>query len=344
METVWFALLTFLLAGYVVLDGFDLGAGAISPWVARTRGDRAALLRSIGPLWDGNEVWLIAAGGTLFMAFPRLFSAAFAGFYLPLTIFVWLIVLRGLSIELRGHFESPVWIDIWDFVFFASSALLALVLGVALGNVVRGVPLDGEGWFFTPLWTDFTHYGHVGVLDPYTLLVGTTALSALAMHGASWLAHATGGDLAARARRGATRLWWSTALLTTGMTAASFALQPQLGANLSDQPWGAVFPLVAIGGLLAHRVYLGRDAPTHAFLGSGTYLAGMLASVAFGLYPLVLPSTLEPAHALTAANAHGPGDGTTVALFWWIPGMALVLGYTALVYRTFGRAKVSDPS
>ncbi len=344
METVWFVLLAFLLTGYVVLDGFDLGAGAISRWVARSEDERAALLRSIGPLWDGNEVWLIAAGGTLFMAFPRLFSAAFAGFYLPLTIFVWLIVLRGLSIELRGHFASRVWTDVWDFVFFGSSLLLALVLGVALGNVVRGVPLDAEGWFFTPLWTDFALAGEVGVVDPYTLLVGVTALSALSMHGAAWLAHATGGALAARAVRASSWLWWSTALLTSGMTAASFALQPQLVTNLRDQPWGMAFPLVAIAALVAHRAFVRREEATRAFLASATYLGGMLASVAFGLYPLVLPSSLESGQAMTAFDAHGPGDGTAIALWWWIPGMTIVIGYTVLVYRTFGRGNVNPDS
>lgn len=340
METVWFVLLAFLLTGYVVLDGFDLGAGAISRWVARNEDERKALLRSIGPLWDGNEVWLIAAGGTLFMAFPRLFSAAFAGFYLPLTIFVWLIVLRGLSIELRSHFASQVWTDVWDFVFFGSSLLLALVLGVALGNVVRGVPLDADGWFFTPLWTDLSLTGEVGVVDPYTLLVGVTALSALSLHGAGWIAHATDGELAARARRSCSWLWWSTAVLTSVMTAASFALQPQLVTNLRDQPWGMTFPLAAIGALALHRTFIRREEATRAFLASGTYLAGMLASVAFGLYPLVLPSSLASGASMTAFDAHGPGDGTTTALFWWVPGMAIVIGYTVLVYRTFGRGKV----
>src|SRR5712675_3006254 len=141
METLWFCLVAFLIAGYVVLDGFDLGAGAIHLLVAETDAERSAVLSSIGPVWDGNEVWLVAGGGTLYFAFPALYSAAFSGFYLALMMVLWLLILRGISIELRSHIESPIWKPFWDLIFGGSSALLALLYGAALGNVVRGVPL-----------------------------------------------------------------------------------------------------------------------------------------------------------------------------------------------------------
>jgi cytochrome d ubiquinol oxidase subunit II len=138
METIWFCLVAFLIAGYVVLDGFDLGAGAIRLLVAETDAERSAVLSSIGPVWDGNEVWLVAGGGTLYFAFPALYAASFSGFYLPLIVVLWLLMLRGCSIEFRNHLEGPTWKPLWDVVFAGSSALLALFLGAALGNVVRG--------------------------------------------------------------------------------------------------------------------------------------------------------------------------------------------------------------
>src|SRR5437870_2051181 len=179
METVWFALVAFMLGMYLVLDGCDLGAGAIHLFAARTAPERRQILRAIGPVWDGNEVWLIASGGTLFFTFPRLYAASFSGFYLPLMIVLWLLVLRGLAVELRSHLRNPVWTAFWDGVFFLGSTLLELFLGVAIANVVRGVPLDGQGYFFEPLWTNLDPRGDPpGVLDWYTVLVGLLGLAA----------------------------------------------------------------------------------------------------------------------------------------------------------------------
>ncbi len=156
METIWYCLVAVMIAIYVVLDGFDMGAGIVQLFVARTDGERRAVLSSIGPVWDGNEVWLLAGGGTLYFAFPRLYASSFSGFYLPLMIVLWLLILRGISIEFRNHLQSLVWQPLWDVVFAAASGLLAIFFGAALGNVVRGVPLDRSGEFFLPLWTDFT--------------------------------------------------------------------------------------------------------------------------------------------------------------------------------------------
>jgi len=155
ITAVWFCLVAIMIAGYVVLDGFDLGAGIVHLFVAHNDRERRQVLRSIGSVWDGNEVWLIAGGGTLYFAFPALYSAAFSGFYLALMMVLWLLILRGISIEFRSHIESPIWRPFWDLVFGGSSALLALLLGAALGNVVRGVPLDHDGFFFLPLWSNF---------------------------------------------------------------------------------------------------------------------------------------------------------------------------------------------
>jgi len=198
--TVWFCLVAIMIAGYVVLDGFDLGAGIIHLFVARTDQERQQVLRSIGPVWDGNEVWLLAAGGTLYFAFPALYASAFSGFYLALMMVLWLLILRGISIELRSHIESPIWKPFWDLLFGGSSALLALLYGAALGNVIRGVPLDASGFFFLPLWTDFQPGRDAGTVDWYTLLVGGASFVALAIHGCYWVVLKTSGDLQRRAR------------------------------------------------------------------------------------------------------------------------------------------------
>jgi len=202
MATVWFILLGFMLTMYVLLDGFDLGAGAIHLVAARDDAERRMILRAIGPVWDGNEVWLIATGGTLFFTFPLLYASSFSGFYLPLTIVLWLLMLRGLAIELRAHGDNPLWATFWDGLFFLGSALLAFFFGAALGNVVRGVPLDASGYFFAPLWTTFDPRSPVpGILDWYTVLIGLLALAALVLHGAHWIALKTEGALHDRCRR-----------------------------------------------------------------------------------------------------------------------------------------------
>src|SRR5258707_9680718 len=195
MELIWFCLIAITIPVYGVLDGFDPGAGIVHLFVARTDSDRRQVLSSIGTVWDGNEVWLIAGGGTLYFAFPALYSAAFSGFYLALMMVLWLLILRGIAIEFRNHIDSPVWKPFWDTVFGGASALLALVFGIALGNVVRGVPLDQAGFFFEPLW------GEAGIIDWYTLIVGLAAFCALAMHGCLWVALKTEGPLSDRSRR-----------------------------------------------------------------------------------------------------------------------------------------------
>src|SRR5271154_7371455 len=198
MGTLWFWIVAAMLAAYVVLDGFDLGVGIIYLFVARTESERAQALRSIGPVWDGNEVWLLAAGGTLFFAFPLLYASAFSGFYLPLMMVLWLLILRGISIEMRSHSHDPLWRTFFDGVFAFASTLLALIFGAALANVVRGVPLGADNYFFLPLWTNWRTGPNPGILDWYTVIGGAMALLALSLHGALYLAQKTVGDLEQR--------------------------------------------------------------------------------------------------------------------------------------------------
>ncbi len=183
METLWFCLVAIMIAGYVVLDGFDIGAGIVHLLVAREDSEKKAVLASIGPVWDGNEVWLLAGGGTLYFAFPALYASSFSGFYLPLMIVLWLLIVRGISIGIPQP-RGLARVDAHLGHGFRVSLLLAVFYGAALGNVVRGVPLDAAGYFFLPLWTDFRASSSGGILDWYTILTGVAALLALTMHGA----------------------------------------------------------------------------------------------------------------------------------------------------------------
>jgi cytochrome d ubiquinol oxidase subunit II len=331
MPALWFWLLGFSLAMYVVFDGFDIGAGILHLTVARTPAERARILRTIGPVWDGNEVWLLGAGGTLFFAFPALYAASFSGFYLPLMIVLWLLILRGISIEFRNHLEHALWAPLWDVVFGGSSILLAIFFGAALGNVVRGVPLNADGFFFLPLWVDFRVDNAAGVLDWYTIAIGLAAFLALAQHGALWVILKTDGELRDRTRVMFRRLWVAVGVATVLITALSFYVQPHLRERFTAAPLGFIFPAVALAGLFAARV--AEDA--RAFLGSCAYLVGMLASVAWGLYPYVLPSNVITHGGLTVYNSAAQPFGLRGGLIWWIPGMLLVAAYFTFTYRRF---------
>src|SRR5216684_4250930 len=207
MGTLWFCLATMVITGYVLLDGFDLGAGIVQLFVARAERESGQVLHSIGPVWDGNEVWLLAAGGTLLFAFPALYASARSGLYLSLMLVLWLLILRCISIEFRPHLDSPLWRPFWSTVFGLASAALPILFGIALGNVVRGVPLDQSGYFFLPLWTKLSASGEVGIVDWYTLLVGAASLLALAVHGSLWVVLKTEGSLQERTRSFGAKCW-----------------------------------------------------------------------------------------------------------------------------------------
>jgi cytochrome bd ubiquinol oxidase subunit II len=340
VETLWFVFVALMIAMYVLLDGFDLGAGAIHLVAARDDRERRKIIRAIGPVWDGNEVWLIAGGGTLFFAFPVLYASSFSGFYLPLIIVLWLLMLRGLSIELRGHIGDPMWASFWDAVFFLGSSLLAVFFGAALGNVVRGVPLDADGYFFQPLWTDFNPFSETpGILDPYTVLIGLLALATLIVHGANFIAVKTDGDLNARSRTISRRFTYATVALTVLATAFTFWVSPWMLDSFNERPYGYVLPLVAIAGLVGMVLFNLRNDDKAAFLSSGAYIIGMLTSTVFGVYPKVLPA-VDPANSLTIYNASASQYGMAVGLVWWSIGMVLAVVYFVIIYRLF-RGKVS---
>lgn len=343
MLTLWFIIVALMLATYVVLDGFDLGAGILHFCVARSDNERRTVLHSIGPVWDGNEVWLLATGGTLYFAFPLLYASSFSGFYLPLIMVVWMLMGRAMGIEFRHHVKSPVWTQLFDAVFMISSGLLAIFYGAALGNVIRGVPLNQDGFFFEPLWTDFRVGAVNGILDWYTVLAGLVAFLALALHGSNYLAMKTGGDIRLRARRTGGFAWYGVVVLTVLSLLATIWVRPGVLENYRAHPIGYLIPAIVFGSLFAMRWFHAKEHDRNAFLCGAAYLAFMLVGAVFALYPMVLPASTDPAYSLTIYNVGSSEYGMKVGLVWWSIGIFIAIGYFVFLYRFFrGRVHVEE--
>jgi cytochrome d ubiquinol oxidase subunit II len=340
MVELWFALLGLMLIAYVVLDGFDFGAGALHLFVAKSDAERRTVFAAIGPFWDGNEVWLIAAGGVLFMAFPEVLTTAFPAFYLALHLVLWCFALRGVAIEVRSHVADGMWKAFWDAVFAVASLLLALLFGVAFGNVVRGVPIDQSREFTMPLFTNFGTTGQVGLLDYYTVSVGLLSVALLSAHGAAFLAWRAAGTVRERCLGFERKLWPAVATLFALVTAETCVVRPELMANLAHRPlaWLCVaLALAGAGVLVSSRrgVLDGR-----AFLGSCVLIAGVLASAGAALFPVFLRSTLSPAFDLDALHQPRNSISMKFALGWWPFAFMLAVSYFVNVFRA-NRARVS---
>ncbi|MEA2248588.1 MAG: cytochrome bd ubiquinol oxidase subunit [Solirubrobacteraceae bacterium] len=334
MQTAWFVLLALMIAMYVVLDGFDLGIGALHRILPRSDAEREEATGTIGPVWDGNEVWLIAAGGVLFLAFPVAYAAAFSGLYLGMILLLWLLVGRALGLELRHQLDNPLWRAVCDTVFWLSSAALGLVLGVALGNVVRGVPLGADGYFHLSLFQ---------ILNGYAVLIGLFALVVLAAHGASFLAAFASGELAARAGRLAHELWWAELAFLAGIAYPTYMVREGMLTAFGDHPWRLVFPALALGALAAAFAWQRREAWRRAFAASCAFIAGLLATTAAALYPSLLPAREGGPFGLTVHNAASGEQALRTALFWWPVGIALAAVYLALSYRHFVLRRAGAP-
>ena len=335
MGTLWFWIVALMLTAYVVFDGFDLGVGIVYLFVARTETERAQVLRSIGPVWDGNEVWLLAAGGTLFFAFPLLYAPAFSGFYLPLMMVLWLLILRGVSIELRGHYADPLWRTFFDGLFSFSSVLLTIFFGAAMGNVVRGVPIGADDYFFLPLWTNWQTGVNPGILDWYTVLAGIIALAALSLHGALYLALKTEGDLERRALCIACRTWRATVVLTAAGIPATVLARPASFNNFKGHPVAFLAPLAVIASLGMMRYTMAKGSHLLCFLCSCVYLISMLVGAATGLFPVLLPTVGMAGRDITIDRAISDPHTLRVGLIWWSVGISLALMYSVIVYRQF---------
>jgi cytochrome bd ubiquinol oxidase subunit II len=286
---------------------------------------------------------LLAAGGCLFLAFPKVLAAGFSGFYLALFMVVWTLIMRGIAIEFRSHLADGMWHTLWDAAFTVASVLLPVLLGAALGNVVRGVPLDASGYFNIPLFTHFGTHNPVGILDWYTVVMGVFVLVTVTNHGALFLAWKTDGPVQARARRLALPLSVAAAVLGGLCTLATARVNPDLYAQLAHAPLAWLALAVFLSGLIVVFWAELRGRDLLAFLGSAAFMLGLLAATAACVFPVMLKSTLDPAWSLTADNAATPGYGLRAGIGWWLFAFAFAVAYLAVVFRLHrGKVKVDD--
>ncbi len=334
LAEVWFVLFIFIVSGYLILDGFDMGVGILHLPLARTDVERRTFLNSIGPFWDGNAVWLVLAGGVLFAVYPLAYASLFSGFYVAFMIVLVVIILRAVSLEFRSKEASPRWRSLWDSVFAVASFGLAFMLGVAFGNIVSGVPLDADGNMTIHL---------VDLLTPFALLVGATTVAMLAMHGGLYLVMKTEGELQARIRRAVTRLMVAFFVLNT-LVVTTMVLQHQVITDRYLQDiWPVIFPAAALGSLALAWRFVHRGDDFRAFLASSATIALLLVSGAIGLFPNLIVSTTDPAYSLTIYNAASADNTLVVCLVVAIIGMPFVLAYTAGVYYFFRGKTVVEP-
>ena len=332
MVELWFAIAAVMLTAYVVLDGFDFGAGALHLLVARTNEERRHVLAAIGPFWDGNEVWLLAAGGTLFVAFPKVLASCLSGFYFAIFLVLWALILRGIAIEFRSHVGAPLWRSFWDVTFSVASASLAVLFGAALGNLIRGLPLDANGWFSLPLFTNFAPHDPVGILDWYTVLTGVFALAALTTHGAAFLAWKTDGPVQERSRRVAARGFLVVAVLWPAITIATRIAAPDFFAPFPSRPLAWLGGVAAVAGLATLARATRRGLDRRSFLGSCTFLAGLMVATAACMFPALLRSSGASSLAITAYTASNDRAGLTTAISWWCIGFPLAILYFVMVF------------
>ena len=301
------------------------------------------MLHAIGPIWDGNEVWLIIAGGVLFFAFPTAYASSFSGYYLALIFLLWLLMFRGLSMELRAQLKSPLWHSFWDVLLVIGSVSISLILGVALGNVLRGVPVEADGFFFLPLWTDFKTGAHPGIIDWYTSLTGLFAIVLFAVHGANFIALKTEQAIQHRARHISRQGNGLVILFILILPFASYEAQPMVIDNYNHATWGLLLPMLAAIALLAMLIFRNKNNDLYAFASSSALIVFMLMTVAFAIYPNLLIATTEPVNSLTIYNTATSKYALRMGLIWFPIGMILALGYTFYMYRSFrGKVKLPD--
>ncbi len=330
MSVVAFLLIAFMIGGYVVLDGYDLGVASIAPFLAKDDRERLVAMQAIGPFWNGNEVWLVAAGGLLFALFPKGYASSFSGFYLPFIVVLWLLMGRGVAMELRGHYPSRLWHQFWDACFSVSSAVLILLFGVALGNLIRGVPLDAGGYFLGT----FSF-----LLNGYSLLVGLFALAALAMHGATFMVLRVDGAPAERARLMLPRLWILTLVLFVAVTVATFLTRPDQLSN--GWLWG--LGVLAAAAFAAVFLSAARRAEPATFVSSSAFIALLMGVTAATMYPNLLRGFPDGRGSLSIFDASPSPVALASALGVSIAGMVIVLVYSTALWRKLaGKVRVGE--
>ena len=336
LNTVWFGLVGILFTGYVILDGFDLGVGALHLFVARSDEDRRLFLNAIGPVWDGNEVWLVTGGGALFAAFPMVYATVFSGFYLAFMGLLCALIFRAVAIEFRSKHPSPRWRRFWDWSFALGSMGSSLLIGIAMGNIAWGIPLDAEGEYAG---------GFLQLLHPYALLMGVTTVALFAMHGAIYLVLKTEGAIQARIRQWINPLIIAFILCYVIVTLATLLYIPHITEAFRREPWffSIVIPVVLLIANIPREVNRGREFL--AFLSSCGAMAGLMALFGVGMYPNLVFSQPLPAHSLTAFNAASSTKTLGVMLTIALIGVPVVLAYSASIYYIFrGKVKLDRMS
>jgi cytochrome bd ubiquinol oxidase subunit II len=333
LNEVWFALFVLVIAGYLILDGFDMGVGILLLPLARNDVERRTFLNSIGPVWDGNEVWLILGGGVLFAVFPLAYASLFSGMYVAFVLVLLVLILRTVALEFRSKEESPRWRSTWDAVFGGASFGLALMLGIAFGNVLSGLPVDADGNFSS---------GLIGLLTPFALLVGVTTVAMFAVHGGIYLMIKTDGELHDRIRRMIPRLMIAFFLLNTLVVIAMVLFRQQITERYFADIWPVIFPAAALAALGGAWVLVRRGDAFRAFLCSSAMIGLLLISGGIGLFPNLIVSTLDESYSLTIYNAASAENTLVVTLIVALIGMPFVLLYTTGVYYIFRGKTVVD--
>jgi len=342
MIETWYSILAFMLTIYVVLDGRNFGAGILHIIVARTPAERRQVVAAIGPLWSWHEVWLVAFGGVLFFAFPRLYAVSFSSYYLALILILWCLLLRGIALEVGGHFNDRMWQALWDFVFAFSNVLLAILFGTALGNLMRGVPVDANGTLAVPFFTDFRVQENVGLLDWYTISVSIVCLVMVAAHGGTYLTLKTDGPVHDRCAAIARWLWCGVPFLFVVISIETWCVRPELLPALAQKPaaWvGVALFLVGVAELITG---LRWHSEWRSFVGSSLVIAGLLVAGASTIFPVFLYSTFGPENSLTAYNTATSAKSLSLGLIWWPFALALTCASSYSIGRHY-RGKVKLP-
>ncbi|MFV5691963.1 cytochrome d ubiquinol oxidase subunit II [Flavobacterium sp. LT1R49] len=352
MEFFWYVVLMGILAVYIVLDGYDFGAGIIHLFFAKTEKDKKAITSAIGPFWDANEVWLIAAGGVLFFAFPTLYASSFSGFYLPLMMILWLLIFRAVGLELRGQIHHPMWEVIWDKAFGIASLLLAIFFGVALGNIVRGVNLgmvensvstQEAHFFFLPLWnpTFSPKADQLGIIDWFTLFLGVVSAVTLTIHGANWIIYKTNSSLNAKLKEVVFKLNFVLLGLVIISLLIWHRIEPKPFHNFVENPFLWIFPLIAFIGIFGLFKVKTFKKDGLGFLFSSMFLVGGFAATTASIFPNVLPSTNAVNPSLTIYNTAAGEYGLSVGVYWFVIALPLVIVYFIIQYKVFS-GKMDD--
>jgi cytochrome d ubiquinol oxidase subunit II len=330
LQTLWFILIGVLFIGFFVLEGFDYGVGVLLPFLGKDDKERRIIINTIGPHWDGNEVWMLTAGGAIFAAFPQWYATMFSAFYLALVLMLAALILRGVAFEFRSRDERPGWRNFWDAMIFIGSLVPALLWGVALSNLARGLPIDGQMTFTGDFFS---------LVSPYSLLAGVATLSIFVVHGAIFLALKTADTLKERARRAATLLWGPAVVIIVAFVIWSYTetdVFTQLGVNPGVAPIGALAALLSIGWFIRVKEYI------WAFLASAVTIVLSILTIFSGLYPRVMVSTTNPDFSLTITNASSSDYTLGVMSVIALTLVPVVLLYQAWTYWVF-RKRLTSP-